>query len=84
MCVLYVCVFVCVPFTRYMHVREMSGIFFFFFFFFFKVRELSGNSVMCQGKTKFCNHVREMSGNFAFQSDETRMFCPDVIFLLNS
>ena len=26
---------------------------------FFKVRELSGNSVMCQGKMKFCKNVRE-------------------------
>ena len=33
---------------------------------FFKVRELSGNSVMCQGKMKFCKNVREMSGNFTF------------------
>ena len=34
--------------------------------FFFKVRELSGNSVMCQEKMKFCKNVREMSGNFTF------------------
>ena len=33
---------------------------------FFKVRELSGNSVMCQGKMKFFKNIREMSGNFTF------------------
>ena len=33
---------------------------------FFKVRELSGNSVMCQGKMKLFKNVREMSGNFTF------------------
>ena len=51
---------------------------------FFNVRELSGNSVMCQGKMKFCKNVREMSGNFTFQSDEAGMFGPNVSFLLNS
>ena len=51
---------------------------------FFKVRELSGNSVMCQGKMKFCKNVREMSGNFTFQPGEAGMFGPDVSFLLNS
>ena len=51
---------------------------------FFKVRELSGNSVMCQGKLKFGKNVREMSGNFTFQPDGARMFGPDVSFLLNS
>ena len=40
--------------TRQGNVREIS--------FFFKVRELSGNSVMCRGKIKFCKNVREMSG----------------------
>ena len=34
-------------------------------FNFFKVRELSGNFMMCQGKVKFCQNVRELSGNFA-------------------
>ena len=54
-------------------------------FDFFVVKELPGNSVMCQGKMKFCKkNVREMSGNFTFQPDEARMFCPDVFFLLNS
>ena len=52
--------------------------------FFFKVRELSGNYVMCQGKMKFCKNVREMSGNFTFQPDEPRIFGPDIFFLLNS
>ena len=47
---------------------------------FFKVRELSGNSVMCQGKMKFCKNVREMSGNFTFQSDEAGMFVPMYLF----
>ena len=47
-------------------------------------RELSENSVMCQGKMKFCKSVREMSGNFTFQLDEAWMFGPDVFFLLNS
>ena len=51
---------------------------------FFKVRELSGNSVMCQGKIKFCKNVREMSRNFTFQPDEGGMFGPDMSFLLNS
>ena len=51
---------------------------------FFKVRELSGNSVMCQGKKKFSKNVSEMSGNFTFQPDEAGMFGPDVFFLLNS
>ena len=50
---------------------------------FFQVRELSGNSVMCQGKMKFCKNVREMSGNFTFQPDEARMFGTDMFFLLN-
>ena len=53
-------------------------------FIFFKMRELSGNSVMCQGKMKFCKIVREMSGNFTFQPDEARIFGPDIFFLLNS
>ena len=47
---------------------------------FFKVRELSGNSVMCWGKMKFCNNVMEMSGNFTFQADEAGMFGPYVSF----
>ena len=34
--------------------------------FFFKVRELSGNSIMCQGKMKFRKNVREMSGILHF------------------
>ena len=34
-------------------------------FYFFKVRELSGNFMMCQGKMKFCHNVRELSGKFA-------------------
>ena len=34
-------------------------------FYFFKVRELSANFMMCQGKMKFCQNVRELSGNFA-------------------
>ena len=33
---------------------------------------------MCQGKMKFCNNVREVSGNFTFQTDEARMFGPNV------
>ena len=28
--------------------------------YFFKVRELSGNSVMCQGKKELCKNVRQM------------------------
>ena len=32
---------------------------------FFKVRELSGNFMMCQGKMKFYQNIRELSGNFA-------------------
>ena len=55
-----------------------------FFIFFFKVRKLSGNFVMCQGKMKFCKNVREMSGNFTFQTDEVRIFGPIIFFLLNS
>ena len=51
---------------------------------FFKVRELSGNSVTCQGKMKFCKNVREMSGNFTFQPNEAGMFGPNVSFSLNS
>ena len=45
---------------------------------------MSGNSVMCQRKMKFCKNVREMSGNFTFQPDEAGMFGPDVSILLNS
>ena len=52
--------------------------------FFFKVRELSGNFVMCQRKMKFCKNVREMSGNFTFQPDEARIFGSNIFFLLNS
>ena len=52
--------------------------------FFFKVRDLSGNSVMCQGKMKFCKNVRKMSENFTFQPDEARIFDPDVSSLLHS
>ena len=48
--------------------------------FFFKVRELSGNSVMCQGKMKVCKNVREMSGNFTFRPDEARMFGALIYF----
>ena len=33
---------------------------------------------MRQGKMKFCKNVREMSGNFTFQPDETGLFGPDV------
>ena len=46
-------------------------------FKFFKVRELSGNSVMCQGKMICCKNVRKMSGNFTFQPDEAGMFGPE-------
>ena len=53
-------------------------------YFFFKVRELSGNFVMRQRKTKFCKNVREMSGNFTFQPDEARIFGSNIFFLLNS
>ena len=35
---------------------------------FFKIRELSGNFILCQGKMKFCQNVGELSGNFTFQS----------------
>ena len=28
----------------------------------------SGNFILCQGKMKFCQNVRELSGNFTFQS----------------
>ena len=41
--------------TRQGNVRE---------FFFFKVRELSGNFMLCQGKMNVFKNVREMSGNF--------------------
>ena len=40
--------------TGFIHVREMSRK-----FKFFKVREFSGNSVICQGKMKFCKNVWE-------------------------
>ena len=43
---------------------------------FFKLRELSGNSMLCQGKVKFCINLRDMSGNFTFQSNEARIFVP--------
>ena len=39
---------------------------------------------MCQGKMKFCKIIREMSGNFTFQLDKTRIFGPYVSLLLNS
>ena len=35
---------------------------------FFKVRELSGNFVLCQGKMNVFKNVREMSGNFKISS----------------
>ena len=38
---------------------------------FFKVRELLGNSLMCQGKMIFCK---------IFQPDEAGMFGPNVSF----
>ena len=41
----------------------------------------SGNSVLCQGKMKFCKNLREMSGNFTFWPDEARMFGPRYVFL---
>ena len=49
--------------------------------FCFKVKELSANSGICQGKMKCCKNVREMSENFAFRPDEARMFGPRYIFL---
>ena len=36
---------------------------------FFKVRELSGNFIICQGKMNFCQNVREMSGNFRISNE---------------
>ena len=51
------CFRICKPIYR---VHTHQGI-----FYFFKVRELSGNFMMCQGKMKFCQNVRELSGNFA-------------------
>ena len=35
---------------------------------FFKVRELSGNFMICQGNMKYCQNITELSGNFTFQS----------------
>ena len=35
---------------------------------FFKVRELSGNFMLCQGKMNVFKNVREMSGNFKISS----------------
>ena len=35
---------------------------------FFKVRELSGNFMLCQGKMHVFKNVREMSGNFNISS----------------
>ena len=37
-------------------------------FKFFKVRELSGNFMLCQGKMNVCLNVREMSGNFTISN----------------
>ena len=34
----------------------------------FKVRELSGNFMLCQGKMNVFKNVREMSGNFKISS----------------
>ena len=62
--------------SGFIHIRENSGR-----FIFFKPKELSGNSVMFQGKMKFCKDVREMSRNVTFQHDQVRMFGPDVFFL---
>ena len=50
----------------------------------FKVRELSGNYVMCQKRMKFCKNIREMSQNFTFHVDEIWIFGHDVAFVLNS
>ena len=61
--------------TGFIQVRELSGN------FFFKVMELSGNSVMCRGENEFFS---KMSGNLVAQPDESRIFGPDVFFLLNS
>ena len=40
--------------SGFIRVREIRGI-----LFFFKVRELSWNFILCQGKMKFCQNVRE-------------------------
>ena len=37
-------------------------------FIFFKVRELSVNFMLCQGKMNVCKNVREMSGNFTISN----------------
>ena len=48
---------------------------------FFKVRELSGNSVMCQGKMKFCKNVRDMSGNLHFSLMKLGCLVPMCLFI---
>ena len=50
---------------------------------FVKVRELSGNYVMCQKRMLFCKNIREMSQNFTFHADEIGIFGHDVAFVLN-
>ena len=49
----------------------------------FKVKELSGNYVMCQKRMKFCKNIREMSRNFTSHSDKIEIFGHDVAFVLN-
>ena len=44
--------------------------------FFFKVKELSGNSVICQGKMKCCKNVRERILHFGLMKLECLV--PDI------
>ena len=59
------------PVSGSIHVREI--------YFFFNGRELSGNSVMCQGKMKFCKNARE----FYILTWWSWNVYPDVSFFAN-
>ena len=81
---LCVCVYVCVCVWGgggggggFIHIREMSGN-----FFFFKVRELSGNSVMCQGKMKLCKMSGKCQGILHFNLMKLECFIPMYLFCL--
>ena len=69
------CKFRSQSFKWFIHVREISEK-----FIFFKVKELSENSVICQGKLNFAKKFRE----FTFQLFKATMFGADLSFLLNS
>ena len=61
--------------TGFIRVREMSGK-----FSFFKVRELSGNSVMCQGKLYFAKMSGKCQGILHFSQMKLGCLVPMYLF----